>query len=116
MLIEEAIDLFASAAVVVGVHGGALSNILFCRPGAMLLELSVRSSVARHYEHAAVALGLRYASVPLAADQRGVAAANVSLPEGGLAAVDAALAAAFGGEHASKGDGSVVHGVSHDEV
>ena len=112
MLIEEAIDLFASATIVVGVHGGALSNILFCRPGAMLLELSVQSSVARHYEHAAVALGLRYASVPLAADQRGVAAANVSLPEGGLAAVEAALAAAFAGEHTSKGDGSVIH----DEV
>ncbi len=30
---KEAIALFASASVVIGTHGGAMANTLFCRPG-----------------------------------------------------------------------------------
>ena len=85
--IEDAIRLFGRAAVVVGVHGGALSNILFCPPGATLIELGVRSHIARHFEHAAAALSLRYVRVHLEADSRGVGARNVSLGAEGIDAV-----------------------------
>jgi hypothetical protein len=36
--LASSIALFASAAVVVGVHGAALSNALFCRPGTALVS------------------------------------------------------------------------------
>ena len=37
--VQEQIDLFSAAEVVVGPHGAALTNIVFCRPGARVLEL-----------------------------------------------------------------------------
>ena len=48
--VQEQIDLFANAEVVVGPHGAGLANITFCQPGARVLEL-----FAATYVH----LGLR---------------------------------------------------------
>ena len=58
-------DLFGSAALVVGVHGAGLANALFCVEGAALLELSLPEPEFGEYAHLAGALGLHYASVPL---------------------------------------------------
>jgi hypothetical protein len=93
--IQATIRLFRRAQVVVGVHGGALSNILFCTPaadgatpGTLLVELGTLSPLLRHFEHAAVALGHAYDRVLLSEDERGVGARDVSLPSGGAAQVE----------------------------
>ncbi|GAA4820444.1 hypothetical protein GCM10025786_29950 [Nocardioides caeni] len=39
LTVQEQIDHFAAAEVVVGLHGGALANLLFCSPGARVLEI-----------------------------------------------------------------------------
>jgi hypothetical protein len=54
---------FARARVVVGVHGAGLSNIVFCRPGARVLELALPEPQFRHFMHLAAALGLPYRAV-----------------------------------------------------
>jgi hypothetical protein len=56
--------LFGGAAAVVGVHGGALANVLFCARGARVVELGSASPYARHYVHAAEALGLEHVTIP----------------------------------------------------
>ena len=33
--------VFAAATIVVGVHGGGLANVIFCRPGAHLVEAAM---------------------------------------------------------------------------
>jgi hypothetical protein len=53
----DAMALFHSAAVVVGVHGGALTNIVACRPGALLIELGFHAGFTRHYASASQGLG-----------------------------------------------------------
>ena len=56
--------LWLSNGAVVGVHGGALSNILFCQPGTTVIELTIDSPFARHYAHAAAALQMPFVGVP----------------------------------------------------
>ena len=63
--LPETVDLFGSAALVVGVHGAGLANTLFCVEGAALLELSLPEPEFGEFRHLAGALGLAYASVPL---------------------------------------------------
>ena len=79
-----ALGLFRNAAVVVGVHGAGLSNALFCRRGAALIELGFERQAPAgaaepddgdhsegvrwrrfggskpHFAHLAAAAGLRY--------------------------------------------------------
>ena len=55
--------LFSRAVAVVGVHGGALSNILFCRDGTLIVEIAPRSVQSWHYAHAAAALGFEQVRV-----------------------------------------------------
>ena len=76
--VRAAAAIFGGAAVVAGVHGGALANLVFCRAGALVMELSFGDPFTQHYAHAATALGLRHMALPLAADERGVGAHNVS--------------------------------------
>ena len=92
--VDASIALFRRAVVCVGVHGGALSNMLWSavdhRPVAralLLIELTVVSRIAVHYAHTASALGLGYKAVPLEDDGRGVGAANVTLAPGAVEAV-----------------------------
>jgi hypothetical protein len=40
MSLQEQIDLFNSASHIVAIHGGALTNILFCREGAKVIEIN----------------------------------------------------------------------------
>lgn len=39
MSVRDQVDTFAAADVIVGVHGAALTNLLFCRPGVRVLHL-----------------------------------------------------------------------------
>ena len=60
--------LFASAAVVVGVHGAGLANAMMCAPGTALIEIGFGAanepSTKLHYEHLAAALNLEYRFLP----------------------------------------------------
>ena len=62
---KDTIHLFASAALVVGVHGAGLANAVFMDPGAALLELSLPEPEFAEYAHIADVLDLRYATSPL---------------------------------------------------
>ena len=110
--IAGSVPLFRRARAVVGVHGGALSNVLFSAHDSagngrvLLVELTVASRIAAHYAHAAAALGLRYQAVPLVDDGHGVGASSVRLPEGAAHAVAehvAEHARRFGGTGADRG-------------
>jgi tetratricopeptide (TPR) repeat protein/capsular polysaccharide biosynthesis protein len=73
--------LFAAASAVVGVHGGALANIVVCSASIPLVEIGFASEASWHYEHVANALQLRYARVLADADplHRSVGAATISV-------------------------------------
>ena len=90
----DAVALFRRADVVVGVHGAALANALFCAPKTTLVEFGFAASAARHYEHLAFALGLRYVRVPLAADERSFSTKAVALSDADVNAARAAIAKA----------------------
>ena len=57
---RQAAELFASASLVVGLHGAGLSNVIFCAPGTPLVELALPEPTMRFFAHAAVALSLPY--------------------------------------------------------
>lgn len=58
--VQEQIDVFAGAEIVVGPHGAALTNITFCRPGTKVLELFTHSYVHLGLWTIADAAGLDY--------------------------------------------------------
>ena len=82
--IAHAIDLFHSAIAIVGVHGAALANILFAKPGTLLMEIGFRAPTASHYHHAALALGLRYDIVHVNPDIHAMSANVVELSDASL--------------------------------
>ena len=47
--IEEQAAMFASAEVVVATHGAALANLVFARPGTVVVELMGRNTVSDMY-------------------------------------------------------------------
>jgi hypothetical protein len=59
----EQVDRFRRADVVVAVHGAALTNLLFCRPGTLVVELFAADHVKSGYAWLAHRLGLRYRAV-----------------------------------------------------
>ncbi|KAF4752628.1 hypothetical protein FOZ62_019502, partial [Perkinsus olseni] len=70
------------AAVVVGVHGAGLSNILFCKEGAAVVELGFANPLVWHYMYIAKALELRYERVLLdgaGQDERAMGKKKVSV-------------------------------------
>ena len=73
--------LFAAASAVVGVHGGALANIVVCSAFVPVVEIGFASEASWHYEHVAQALQLRYARVLADVDplHRSVGAAKISV-------------------------------------
>jgi hypothetical protein len=64
MSVREQIEVFRGARLVVGPHGAALTNILWCSPGAAVVELPVVPRVLNHFAHMALALDLSYRAVP----------------------------------------------------
>ena len=57
------IEAFRSARIVVAVHGAALTNLLFCQPGTLVVELFPSNHVKSTYCWLAMRLGLRYRAV-----------------------------------------------------
>ena len=64
----QTVRLFSKAWLVVGIHGGGLSNILFSREGAAMVEFALPEGTMRYYAHAAMALGIDYWVVPAPPD------------------------------------------------
>jgi len=54
------IDRIAEAALAIGVHGGSLSDIMFCQPGAKVMELAPTDHVQPYFYTLANAGGLEY--------------------------------------------------------
>jgi hypothetical protein len=54
MSVREQVDHFAAADVIVGVHGAALTNLVFCKPGVRVLHLMAPTYV-KHCFHAILA-------------------------------------------------------------
>jgi capsular polysaccharide biosynthesis protein len=61
---EDAIaDRYPEAEIVIGPHGAALTDILFCRPGSVLIELTPPGHVFPYYYTIADSVGMEYFSV-----------------------------------------------------
>lgn len=58
MAVRDQLEAFASAAVVVGAHGAGLTNVVACRPGAILVELLPGEGPFHHYFLMASCLGM----------------------------------------------------------
>lgn len=63
MSVQEQAEVFGAADVVVGAHGAALTNLVFCRPGTPVVELFSPAYVNPCYRDLCVAAGLRHAAV-----------------------------------------------------
>eukprot|EP00760_Papus_ankaliazontas_P033804 PhM_4_TR6748/c1_g1_i1/m.16183 len=80
-------DVFSKATVIIGVHGGALSNLVFATPSptTWVIELGrADHPAARHYRNIAEALLMRYTCLSFALDGsmgRGLSAPNVTLED-----------------------------------
>jgi hypothetical protein len=59
-------ELFSRARTVVGPHGGALVNTVFCAAGAALVEFLPARDPAQFYYYTATGLGHRYWPLPIA--------------------------------------------------
>lgn len=57
---EENVGLFASAEIVVGPHGAGLSNVIFCPPGAQVVEVVPGDRPFPYFYSAAAAAGAEY--------------------------------------------------------
>lgn len=64
-------DLFSSAYAIVGPHGGAFANMVFCRPGTLVVEIADPTAWSGYWG-VAHALGLRHFYVPVRLDPEGV--------------------------------------------
>lgn len=68
--IREQIALFRDARVVVGSHGAAFSNIVFCRPGTQLVELFSPRYQPAYYRNLAEVAGVRWQATVGSVDPR----------------------------------------------
>jgi len=57
---REQANLFAGASVIVAPHGVALANIVFCKPGTRVVEISTRAGYRDWYWQLAAVAGLSY--------------------------------------------------------
>ena len=57
---REQANLFAGASVIVAPHGAALANIVFCKPGTRVVEISTRAGYRDWYWQLAAVAGLSY--------------------------------------------------------
>lgn len=76
-----ALNLFKKATVIVGAHGGALSNLIVSPAGTGVVEIGFKSVSARHYEHMSAVLGLNYRRVRVTEDplQRALGAPTIEV-------------------------------------
>jgi capsular polysaccharide biosynthesis protein len=58
--LDEQVELFSRAEIVVGPHGGGLSNVVFCRPGTAVVELYADDYVNPVFWGISNHLGLRH--------------------------------------------------------
>lgn len=61
--VAEQIDLFANAECVVSPHGGAMTNMVWCEPGTLWLELAESRYYPAFYSGLAESCGARYVAV-----------------------------------------------------
>lgn len=78
--LDQQIDLFASARLVVGVHGAALTNLLWMSPGARVLELMPSKRRNGCYASLAHVIGLHHETMVVNSDRHG----KMSIPLGKL--------------------------------
>ncbi|MBV8358325.1 MAG: glycosyltransferase family 61 protein [Deltaproteobacteria bacterium] len=60
MTLHDQVALFDSASIVIGGHGAGLTNIGFCRPGAVLYELHPSHYINKCFEMIAISCGVEY--------------------------------------------------------
>merc|ERR1712194_534822 len=77
--LKQQASIFRDARAVVGTHGGALTNLLFCSPSTLVFEIGFESPLSGHYRHLASALGIRNVHINLKVDARGMGAEEVRL-------------------------------------
>jgi capsular polysaccharide biosynthesis protein len=70
MPLAQQIRLFAEADAICAVHGAALTNLAFCRPGCQVLELLADNFLNGVYEGLAEAVGLQYDFIVCPADSK----------------------------------------------
>ncbi|CAM9256720.1 unnamed protein product [Chrysoparadoxa australica] len=63
------IEVFSRAKVVVGAHGAALTNTVFCSPGTVLVEARLPEAGFDMFEHIAASVGVAYRAVMLPLNQ-----------------------------------------------
>ncbi len=56
-------DLVSQAEIIVGAHGAALTDVMFCHPGSVLIELTPPGHVEPYYYTAADSAGMAYFSI-----------------------------------------------------
>ena len=86
--VREQARTFARARVVVGLHGAALTNVVFCQPGATVVEIMPPDFVQPHFWTICEQAGLRYAAYCEDEKRTGVAGYRFQRTEG--TAVDVA--------------------------
>merc|ERR1712032_1251423 len=79
--LKHTIHMWNRATVVVGVHGGALANMIFCKPETSIIEIGFRNPLSRHYAHTAAALDLRYSLFLVEQEERSVGSNMVRITE-----------------------------------
>lgn len=65
LTVGEQVQAMAGAQVVIGLHGAALTNVIFCRPGTCIIELRSQHQPPEHYSEIARTCGLHFESVHL---------------------------------------------------
>ncbi|KAJ9451904.1 hypothetical protein DIPPA_29626 [Diplonema papillatum] len=79
--IEETRGVFRDAVAVVGVHGGAFANTIFCTPGTVIVELGFASVFSHDYVRMSAALGLEHHLYLLDESPNGFGAGHVVLSD-----------------------------------
>ena len=76
---SETLRMFYRARMVIGLHGAGLANVIYSRPGTIVIEMICQplSEVNTCYIHTAGILGHRYYAIPVYGCSKHV---NISIP------------------------------------